>query len=170
MSDAVAPILGQDEGRIRFSSNEELKTLLWSMTRQTQRTLDFSTRHLEPALLDDAAYVEMVRQLVLRSSRTQIRLLVLDPAPLAARGHRLLELAYQLSSFISIRTPGQRHKDYDESTFIADRVGFIHRPLGDRPKGLADFNAPSHGAYFTQRFDEIWAYATPSAHLRKLVL
>ena len=163
-------LLGTDAGRLKFDGNALLQQLIRAMTSQARRTLDFSSLQLEPTLLDDAAYAESVRQLVLRSRRTRIRLLVLEPAALATRGHRLLDLAHQLPSFISLRVPGQNHKDFREATLIADNVGFIHRPLADRPKGLADFNAPSHAGYFTQRFDEIWAHAKPSPHLRSLVL
>ena len=172
MTDAAASgqVLGTDAGRVKFDGNQALRELLWAMTAQAQRTLDFSSMQLEPHLLDDAGFVESVRQLVLRSRRTQIRLLILEPVPLAARGHRLLDLAYQLPSYIALRVPGQGHKDYREATFIADNVGFIHRPLADRPKGLADFNAANQARYLTQRFEEIWAAARPSPHLRSLVL
>lgn len=168
--DDTDPALGAASGRIRFDGNDELREVLHAMTAQARRTLDFSSLQLEPTLLDNAAYVESVRQLVLRSRRTRIRLLVLEPAALATRGHRLVDLAHQLPSFITLRVPGANHKDYREATLIADNVGFIHRPLAERPKGMADFNAPSQASYLTQRFDEIWAYAKPSPYLRALVL
>lgn len=168
--ECVDRTLGADPGRIRFDGNEALRELLRAMTAQARRTLDFSSLQLEPGLLDDAYFVESVRQLVLRSRRTQIRLLVIEPAALATRGHRLLDLAHQLPSFIALRVPGQHHKDYRESTLIADNVGFVHRPLAERPKGLADFSAPSQAQYLAQRFEEIWSAARPSPHLRSLVL
>lgn len=169
-ADDTARVLGTDAGRIRFDGNAPLRELIHAMTAQARRTLDFSSLQLEPALLDDATYVDSIRRLVLQSRRTRIRLLVLEPAALAARGHRLLDLAYQLPSFIALRVPGENHKDYREATLIADSVGFIHRPLAERPKGMADFSAPSQASFLTQRFDEIWAYARPSPHLRSLVL
>ena len=163
MTDAESSerVLGTDAGRVKFEGNAALRELLWAMTAQARRTIDFSSMQLEPNLLDDAGFVESVRQLVLRSRRTQIRLLVLEPVPLAARGHRLLDLAYQLPSFIALRVPGQGHKDYREATFIADNVGFVHRPLADRPNGIADFNAAISGRGAAQSAPAIARALTP---------
>ena len=71
MTDAAASgqVLGTDAGRVKFDGNQALRELLWAMTAQAQRTLDFSSMQLEPQLLDDAGFVESVRQLVLRSRR-----------------------------------------------------------------------------------------------------
>ena len=149
-------ILGRSSEKIRVDSSSQLAELSLAMTKQSQRLLDICSRHLDPLVYDNESFRDAVKDLALRSSYSQIRIIVLDPESLVSRGHRLIQLAQQLSSFVQIRRPGPDHRDFNEAMLIADETGFIHRLMSDRYEGAASFNATPEAREFKKTFDAIW--------------
>ncbi len=166
--DFSASVLGETTARVRVDTAAENLACALSMARQCRRLLDISSRHLDPMIYDTAEFVAAVRELARRSRYTQIRILVHSPGQLVARGHRLLEVAQALSSFIQVRVPGDEHRDFNEAMLIADRCGYIHRPLADRHEAAADFNDPQTCTDLLRRFDIVWEAADPDPNFRRL--
>jgi len=163
-----AYVLGETMEKIRVDSSTQVAELSLSMAQQSRRLLDICSRHLDPVLYDTEEFLAAVKELALRSRFSQIRLLVLDPQSLASRGHRLLGLAQQLSSFIQIRRPGPDHRDFNESIFIADETGYIHRLMSDRYEGTANFSDPPEAGELLRKFDAIWEKGELDPNFRRL--
>jgi hypothetical protein len=140
------------------------------IAQNCRRTLDITSRHLDPAIYDQALLVEAVKQIVLNNRLARIRLLVTDVAPLVSRGHRLIELATRLSSFISIRKPGRDYKNFNEVMLLADNKAYIHQRFADRFEGVASYDDPRRTADLTGRFEEMWERAEIDANFRRLQL
>lgn len=163
-------ILGETDEEFELERSDEVREACVSLARQARRTLDLVSRHLDPGLFDNDEFAGAVRELIVNSRRAQMRILVLDAAPVVARGHRLVELAQRLSSYISIRVPAPEHKDFNEAWLVADATGFLHRRFSDRFEAAANFDDRRHATALVNRFDEIWQRAQPDANLRRLHL
>ncbi|MGH8582999.1 MAG: hypothetical protein ACREWG_09460 [Gammaproteobacteria bacterium] len=162
------PVLGETRTLIGLSGSADNRELAIRMAAQCRRGIDIVSRHLDPAVYDEQAFVTAVKAMVLTHTRSRVRILVLNTALLVQRGHRLLELAIQLSSFIELRTPAPEHREFNAAILVADQLGFIYRPLSDRYAGNASFCARKTARGLTQRFDELWQYAVPDPNLRRL--
>jgi hypothetical protein len=153
-----------------IETREALQSISLLVAQNCLRTLDITSRHLDPAIYDQALFVEAVKQIVLNNRLARIRLLVTDIAPLVSRGHRLIELATRLSSFISIRKPGRDYKNFNEAMVLADNKAYIHRRFADRFESVASYDDPRRTADLTGRFEEIWERAEIDANFRRLQL
>lgn len=164
------PVLGETRTLIKLSGSADHRELAIQMAAQCRRGMDIVSRHLDPAVYDDQVFVTAVKALVLKHTRSRVRILVLNTAPVVQRGHRLLELAIRLSSFIELRTPAPEHREFNEAILVADQLGFMYRPLSDRYAGSASFCDRKTARGLTQRFDELWQYAVPDPNLRRLLV
>lgn len=163
-------ILGETEEPLVVSSSAEVSLVALSMVKQAQRTLDMISRNLDPVVYDTPEFVQAVRQLVLKSRHTKVRILVHEPAQIMKRGHRLVDLAMQLTSFIELRVPDNEHADFNESLLIADASGYIHRQNGERYEAKLNFSDGRISRILSKVFDEIWEKGRPDPNLRRALL
>ncbi|MDA0823273.1 MAG: hypothetical protein O3C28_12740 [Proteobacteria bacterium] len=157
-----------DANEIAFETSDALCALSLDIVTNCKRTLDITSRHLDPILFDNQAFADSVSQLVRNNRLAKVRLLVLDIGPVVARGHRLMELASRLSSFITIRKPGNDYKNFNEAMLIADTKAYTHRRFADRYDGLGSHNDIRRATDLTGRFDELWERAEPDPNFRRL--
>ncbi len=163
-------VLGETAESFRIESSEELRRASLRMVEQCRRQLDLVSRHLDPAVYDSAEFQDALKRLALRGRRSQIRIVILDPQPLVSEGHRVLDLAQHLSSFVQLRTPAEEHRHFNEAFLIADSMGVIYRKLSDRFDGTVNFNDRSAALELRRRFEEIWDKAQPDPNFRRLVM
>lgn len=142
---------------------------LW-LIGEARRSVDIVSRYLDPALYDTEEFCAALRTLIVGTVRARIRILVLEPGPVVARGHRLVELAQRLTSFIQIRVPSPQHQDLSEAWLVVDDRSYLHRRTATRFEATGSTNSPRDAGRLTARFEEIWALAQPDANLRRLYL
>ncbi len=140
------------------------------LVRRARRSVDLFSHQLDPQLYDTSEFVDALRALVVDSRRARVRVLVREVAPLVARGHRLIELAQRLSSFMEIRVPAPEHQDTADAWLVVDRCHYLHRRTGTRHEATAAFDDARRARQLTFRFDEIWARAQPDLNLKRLHL
>lgn len=169
--DAGSPYrLGVDDARLDIADREALAATSRALAEQCQRYLDIASRHLDPLLYDDDDFVAAVKRLALSHRYARIRLFIVDSRPLVGRGHRLVDLAMRLPTFIAVRGPAPQHRDFNEAMLVADRTGYVHRRFADRFAANASFNDRRTGAALTERFDELWERGLPDPNFRRLHL
>ena len=162
--------LGEDAREIRLASRADNQKVAVALVTQAGRSLDIFSRDLEAELYDQPDFLEGVRALALRSPHVRIRILLQDPARVVRDGHRLVEMARRLSSYIEIRQPSHDYRDHNEAFLIVDRTGLMHRRLADRYEGLASFKQPLRARELGNFFDEVWQRAAPHPELQRLHL
>ncbi len=163
-------ILGETEGLFTLAGREENRAISLALVRQAQRNLTIFTRDLDPALYDQMEFIEALTRLALAGPHARIRILALDPAAAVKRGHRLVELARRLSSYIQIRTPAEQHRNHAGALLIADDTGLVYRPLASRYEASASFHAPLEARRHLDNFNEAWEHAFTDPELRRLHL
>jgi len=165
-----ARTLGASEGSIEIDSLDTLAAVSLDLARQARRSLDIVSRHLDPPLYDNEAFVDAVKELALGYRLARVRLFILDARPLVTQSHRLLELAGRLSSYIEIRGPSPQYKAFNEALLIADNLGYVQRQFSDRWQGVAEYANRRVASALAERVDEMWERGLPDANFRRLHL
>ena len=155
---------------ITFDNSDELRAIVLRMVTDCARTLDITSRHLDPAIYDHADFIEAVKQVALNNRLARIRIIVTDTGPMISRGHRLLTLSTRLSSYIELRKPGRDYRHFNEAMLIADKRAYCHRQFADRYDGMANFDDQRRASDLTGKFEEIWERADIDANFRRLHL
>ena len=153
---------------IEFETREELRDLASQILSRTTHTLDITSRHLDPGIYDDDAFIDGVKTLALQNRGARIRIVINDLAPVIARGHRLLDLAQRLPSFFAVKVPGSTHKNFNEAVLIADNQAYIHRQFADLFEGTANLYDRGKARDLTSRFEDLWEKADFDPNLRRL--
>ena len=111
-----------------------------------------------------------MRKLAIRNRHVEIRILVFEPELVVRRGHKLLDLAGKVSSFIQMRKPSKDYDKFNEAVLIADEVGYLFRENAERYKAKLNFNSRRESKYLLEVFDSMWETAKPDPNLRRMLI
>lgn len=165
-----SPTLGVDAGPHLFDTGEALATHALALLEQTRRRARLFTHDLESRLYDRNEILDAISRVARQSRFARVEVLVFDPRPAIRDGHRLIELARRLSSFIELR---QVHDDYqqDPTAFaLFDDRGLLYRSQHALLNGFADYNAPNACQEKHKYFQEVWEKSSPVQEFRRLYL
>ncbi|HEX5340107.1 MAG TPA: acyltransferase [Gammaproteobacteria bacterium] len=149
---------------------DDCRSAALDLLKVTRRTLALFSRDLEPSIFGNVEFVTALQRLALRSRFTHIRIVVIDPSAAIRDGHRLVELARRLSSFIEFRRPGPDHANLSETFLVTDESGILYRPLASRYEGFVDTDNGLEARKYLKQFAEIWSQAEPEQEFRRLGL
>jgi hypothetical protein len=162
--------LGVDTLRLELRSRDDMARVAYALARQAQHALLLYTRDLEPPIYDQAAFLEAIRHRVRSDGQIPIRILLRDSRRVIQRGHRLVELALRLRSFIEFRCPNSDYPVPIETFLLADDCGYLRRPNTGRYAGTASFNDPGRVVEWRNRFMQVWERSEPDTEIRRLYL
>jgi hypothetical protein len=163
-------ILGETSETIHLDSSDDNRIVACALAKQSIRSIDIFTRHLDKRIYDDSEFVEAIKQLAVGHSHALIRILVQDSTRAAKQGHRLVNLGLEVTSKIKFHAPSKEHSEHNEAFMIVDHTGLVHRRQFDRYDGIACFNDPKQARELQARFDRGWEHSEPDPHLRRLFI
>jgi predicted GNAT family N-acyltransferase len=170
INDLPNQILGETRGYIDLKGLEDNKMAAIHMARQGQRSLNLFTPNLDPRVFDNEEFIEAVKKIALHNPRSRVNILILNPAEVVSRGHRIVELARKISSHIYIHRADSEDQHHVDTFMVVDNVGIIRRAHNDRFEGLAEFNNPGEARLLLKTFNEAWERSQPEPELRRLHL
>ena len=136
------------------------------MAAQATRRVRILSHDMDAALYDRLDFLGSVRRLALTHPRAPVQILVFDAGSAVRSGHRLIELARQLSSRIAIRRiPAESHQQ-TEAYLLADESGYVLRHQPDLFEGTADFAAPTSVRRMLEQFEQHWERSDEPPELR----
>ena len=138
------------------------------LVKQCKLKLAIISSDLDPYIYDQFDFIEALKNLALKGRYVKIRILVFEPEKIVRRGHKLLDLAGKISSFIEILKPAPDFKNFNEAVLIADEVGYLFRENAERYEGKVNFNSPRESKYLLEVFDNMWETAKPDPNLRRM--
>lgn len=150
-----------------WTDNQAAAVAVAQVARRQLRVLSYD---LEPQIYGEPAFIEVARALAVSGRYATVRVLVQDSARAVREGHRLIELARRLPSYIEMRNPHADHRYVIEAYLVADERALLYRKQGDRYEGFADVDDPLEARRLAREFDQVWARATPDPELRRLGL
>ncbi|MCO6441215.1 MAG: hypothetical protein J5I81_09035 [Nitrococcus mobilis] len=141
------------------------------LTMSARRELHLYSPDLEPRLYDYPPFLSALRALAVSGGRAaRIHILVRDSAPAVSRGHRLIELARQLTSFIEIRRLAEDSRERLDAFLVVDRRAVVHRLHWTSYQGTASPDDPVLARALVKEFDALWETASSDPELRRLHL
>ncbi len=140
------------------------------LTMSARRELHLYSPDLEPRLYDYPPFLSALRALVASGGRARIRILVRDSGSAVSRGHLLIELARQLTSFIEIRRLAEESRDRLDAFLVVDRRAVVHRLHWMSYQGTASPDDPVLARALVKEFEALWETASSDPELRRLHL
>lgn len=157
-----------DNARIELDSWAANQEAAVAVARRAVRALALLTHDLEPALYATDDFIDELRRVATTGRYAGVRVLVQDSRRAVRDGHKLIEVARRLPTFVAIRNPHPEHRNVLESFLVADERALLHRKQADRYEGYADLDNPYEARQKLRVFDEIWDRAVPDPEMRRL--
>ena len=151
-----------------ISTRDDNAEAALELIKQCKQKLAIISHELDPLVYDQADLVEAMRQLALKSRNVEIRILVFEPEQIVRKGHKLVDLAGKVSSFIEMRKIATEYKSFNEALLVADNSGYLYRESTERYKGKVNFNGKRESKHLLDAFNTMWESAKPDANLRRM--
>lgn len=161
-------VLATDSESFLVSSRQENHDALLSMLKQAKQSLDIYSHNLDGSLYDTHDFTEALKRLSLKNKATKIRVLLKDIDYINKHGHRLVELARRLPTFIEIRHVSSEFEHITSSYAVVDNRGIIFRNDALRFDAKVNFNDPMLARDLAKQFNTIWEQSNPSQEMRSL--
>jgi hypothetical protein len=162
-------VLGESsEDSLGVETRQDNAEAALALVKQCTLKLDIISKDLDPFVYDQPEFIEAVRQLALNGRNVDIRILAFEPELIVRKGHKLVDLAGKISSYIEIRKPSSQYKSFNEAVLIADEVGYLFRESVERYKGKVNFNSRRESKYMLEVFDGMWATSKPDPNFRRM--
>lgn len=166
----IGCILGETAGEYALTSRDDNVQAAALLAGQARRMIELFTPDLEPALYDQTPFIDALAQLCLSSPRARVRILAKDFERTVKDGHRLVDLARRLSSYVELRKVHSDYQENSETFLLVDDYGLLHRRHAARFEGTFSCKAPLEVRRLRASFDEVWDRSEPDADLRRLHL
>lgn len=153
---------------IKVETRQDNAAAALTLVKQCKQKLAIISHELDPFVYDQPDFVEAVRQLAIKGRNVEIRILAFEPELIVRRGHKLVDLAGKISSYIEIRKPASQYKSFNEAVLIADEVGYLFRESTDRYKGRLNFNSRRESKYMLDVFNSMWETARSDPNFRRM--
>ena len=163
--------MSADEEVISTTGGEDARSWVLRLLEQAHHEVDIQSPHLDSQIYDQGEVLAAIRQLVVNAGRrARVRILVGDCAPMVQRGHRLLELSRQLSSYIEIRELAAEDAIDAAALIVVDRAHYLRWESGAGYRGTGRRHARGRAARWHRAFSDCWERAHRPAALRRLHL
>ncbi|QSA97224.1 hypothetical protein [Methylococcus sp. EFPC2] len=154
----------------RFDNPAELTYCATRFVSASRRYLDLAAGDPELPAYADKEFVEAVKQVVLGSPHSRVRILLIDPRSLVLSGHPLIELALRLTSHMEIRVLPPDQQGVTQGLLIGDRRHSLQRMDPRRCTGSAWPNAPRRAMKLLEEFETLWVTGEVDPNFRRLML
>lgn len=148
-----------------WAANQDAAVEIAALAR---RQLNILTYDLEPKVLGTDEFVAAVAKVATSGRYARVRILVQDSKRAVAEGHKLIELARRLSTFIDIHNPHREHQSVIEAFVVADERALLFRKEADRYEGYVDADNPLEARRKLREFEQMWDKSVPDPEMRRL--
>ncbi len=164
-------VLGQSRQLFSLSGLEALQFHACRMAAQARRRLIIASHHLDDRIHGRSCFIEAVRQLAIRHPFTRIEILVGDTQRLARQGSRLLPLAQDLASSVSIRCRDSEDENDERSFLLVDDCGYLLRNRWHDLRDIqGDYDNRGRVRRLEREFRRMWERSHEDPALRRLHL
>ncbi|MGI9332988.1 MAG: hypothetical protein ACR2RL_07485 [Gammaproteobacteria bacterium] len=170
MTDFEALLSAGEPAQLEIATLDDSQQAVRALAASARHSIDIVSRALDPRLYDDARFISAVRAFLLGSREARLRVLIRNPDTVVQARHRLLGLAYQLTSYCELRQFGADHAEHNTAIIIVDERSCLQHPLSDRYEG--HFAAKHRGLVreHARLFEEMWAVGQLNPNLRRLAI
>ena len=161
---------GRDHPPIEVDSSAAIFDACLALFSKARREVVIMSRNLDPQIFNNPETGEALRRFLLSSSRARLRVLIKEPESVARRGHRIVDLAQRLPSFVEIKVPANEFSNQNTAFVVVDGTGVVLRSLADRFEASVSFADKLQARELLRQFDEMWQSAVSAPSLRRISL
>jgi hypothetical protein len=162
--------LGRDHSPLEVDTPAAIAGACIALFGKATREVVIMSRHLDPVVFDNLETSDALRRFLLSSRRARLRILVKEPDAIARRGHRVVDLAQRLTSFVQIRVPAAEFSRQNSAFVIVDGTGVVFRDQASRFEGTVSFKDRHLARELLHQFDEMWESSLSARSLRRMSL
>ena len=161
-------ILAETRTLYTVSQLSENLSAIEHLLQQSQHSIDIFSHMLDHRVFDQDGVLDAIRAMVVVNPRARVRILVREPQFMINNGHRIMELARRLSSYIEIRQTHEHYAQTSRMFVIADQRGYLYKESDERYEGLVNFNDPATSREWLNTFNEAWEHSQALSDFRRL--
>ena len=162
--------LGVDTDELKLDSSDLVRAVNLALVSQASRYVDIVAHELDSTLYDQSDFLEALQRMLLGSPRARLRVLVQELDRAITHGHRLIDVARRMPTYIDIRVQGAEFRGYYPAFLVSDRIGYVYRDNATRYDGVACFNGRARADRLLHEFEQMWARAHSHPDLRGFFL
>lgn len=160
----------QEEYKQVLDGEEAFKEAADTLIEHCEKQLCLFTYDLDHKLFDNLQWIESVSQRLRKHPSHSFRILVHDSYRAEKMGHRLVDLARRLPSYVQIRKIPRDYGENKESFLIADGMHILYRKYYEDYRGFLHIKAIPLAQQKQSYFDEVWERGKEPTSLRQLSL
>jgi hypothetical protein len=151
-----------------LSTHVEFRDAACELARSARLQLNIISYVFEREIYGHPDFVQAVQGLATHHARARVRILIHSPEWASRSGHRLVELARRLSSFIELREMHEQDKQLTSEVLIADEKSLLYRESPDVTSARFFTDDPREAGQWLRRFEGLWAGGEAVQALRRL--
>ena len=156
--------------RIRFDGREEATALVIELAQQAKHRICILGRNIDHVLFDNEEFIKCASRLARRSPRSEIKIIAQNTKANMQQGHRLIELAQQLSTAIHIRNPEKQQQTIQQTLFLVDDFAYLMCPRSTQYNGFANQYDRLEVRELTMQFNDLWQHSKADRSVRRLTI
>ena len=125
MTDWATFELGSHSDDIVIDTSEDNMSAACRLVEQAHAQIDIFSRDMDGRIFNHSSFTDAVRGMITSSPRAKVRILVIAPDFATKHGHRLIELARHLTSYMEIRKVHEDYASNPEAYLVVDRRGLL---------------------------------------------
>ncbi|RDH86143.1 MAG: hypothetical protein DIZ80_01350 [endosymbiont of Galathealinum brachiosum] len=158
---------GNYENNIQLSSALAISEAVIKATENTLRTIKIFTPDLEAEIYNNDTFRKQLLSFTQGNRHAQIQILVDDISTALQSGHKLIGLAQQLSSIVTIKDTPADYQCVKISFILYDQSTFIFKPDNKSQKAILS-NCKNRNNKLHDFFTLAWDQAEQNSHTRRL--
>ena len=158
---------GNYEKDIKLSSGQEISEAVIQATENTLRTIKIYTPDLQIENYNNDEFRKQLLSFTKGNRHAQIQILVDDINNALQNGHRLIGLAQQLSSIITVKDTPVDYQGTQISFILFDQTSFIFKPDYSSHTAISS-NCKNRSNKLHEFFTSAWDQAEQNTHTRRL--
>ncbi len=158
---------GNIENDLRLESADEITQAVLQQTANTLQTVKIFSHDLEKDIYNNDDFRAALLKLSQGNRHAAIQILVNDISTALHEGHKLISLAQQIPSVLTIKDTPVDYQGLNVSFILFDKDRFIFKP--DKSINMAiQSNCKSRANKLTEFFSSAWEYAEQNPHSKRL--
>lgn len=111
------------------------------------------------------SFTECCQSIIVRDLRNELQFLVEDELHFMKANARLVALARQFSSYVTVKVAREEYIEHQEMFIVCDRESYLHQPSVDQPKAFMNTSDRAIAGQLALRFRDLWERSEPPEEL-----
>jgi len=158
---------GNTENDIQLNSVQAISEAVIQETENTLRSIKIFTPDLEAEIYNNDKLRKQLLSFTQGNRHAQIQILVDDISTALQSGYKLIGLAQQLSSIVTIKDTPVDYQGTHISFILFDQAGFIFKPDSTSHTAFSS-NCKNRSNKLHEFFTSAWDQAEQNSHTRRL--